>query len=65
MMSTEEHQRKYMQALARQSSYRECGVVLIECLPDCYRYTCRSGKIVKIDMEWGKKHHPIVICGRE
>lgn len=38
-------------------------VVLIERLPDCFRYTTRDGLQVYLTAEHGLKHNPIALCG--
>lgn len=61
-----DEQLKYMQAVNRQQ-WDKAGnrVVLIERLPHCYRYTTADGDVMHVDLSWGIKHHPIVLCGRE
>lgn len=59
-----DEQIKYMQAVNRQKWHKAPNrVVLIERLQDWYRYTTADGRVMHLDMQWGIKHHPIVICG--
>jgi hypothetical protein len=56
---------KYNQAVNRQKWYASPNrVILIERLPECYRYTTAEGKVVYVDLHWGIKHHPIALCGK-
>lgn len=55
----------YQQAFNRQQAERAGNVVvLIERLPDWFRYTTRDGSQVLLTTEQGLKHHPIALCGR-
>jgi hypothetical protein len=60
-----EEETKYMQAVNRQKWDKAPNrVVLIERLPDRYRYTMADRSTLDLDLGWGTKQHPIALCGQ-